>query len=245
MNPLILYKNLIKTANSVYASSTAGGFSVLNLMDERPYTYWKAGVGGQQVITVTLNSPQSVDCMGICSHNLKGAYVEFQAYTSYWQTIAAKTAGEFSVVLKGQQVYASQFRIVFTAGVSAYIGVLSLGKAIVFPERPQAPYNPFMESTESEINISKTNNQLGTDEKNNPVTCSPVFTEVSRAWLKNEFEKFWTEHGKQGGWFFYSWDNDNAGDEVLYVKFAKGFAYSPAYKNSNYADLSLAFEGQR
>lgn len=247
MTPLILHKNLLKTANSVVASSTAPGFSSLALMDERPYTYWKSANNNSQTITITLNSSEDVDCLGICAHNIKGCTVQLQAYSGgSWQTIGSIIAPEFSFMIKGNSINAQQFRVTISASTEAqFLGVLSIGKALVFPEKPNAPYVPFSESTEAETNISKTNNELGTDEKNNPVTCSPSFMDIQRTWVNSNFEPFWYETGKQGNWFFYGWDLDVCPDEVLYVKFAKGFNYSKNYKTTNYTDLSLSFEGRR
>jgi len=243
MNPIILYNNHLATATSIVASSTSPGFSPINLMDERPYTYWVAGNSGQQTLTITFNGTKEVDSLGICAHNLKGCTVTLIANG---QTIGSIVAPEFAFMIKGNKVNASQVQVIISQNeAESFIGVLFVGKSMEFPEKPNAPYTPFAELVDTDTNISKTNNQLGTDEKNNTVTCNPQFSMLPRTWVNAEYEKFWYASGKVGRWFFYAWDLAICPDEILYMKFAQGSNYQKTYTNINHTDLSLQLEGRR
>jgi hypothetical protein len=67
--PLILYDNRLLDGTPA-ATDTESGYNVLNLVDYRTYTQWKAASAGTKYITVDCGSAKSADCLAIVGHNL-------------------------------------------------------------------------------------------------------------------------------------------------------------------------------
>lgn len=69
MLPVILYDNRYNDGTPT-ATDSASGFSILNIKDMRPYTFWKGASAGVKYLTINCGSAKSADLLGIIGHNL-------------------------------------------------------------------------------------------------------------------------------------------------------------------------------
>ena len=67
--PIILYDNRL-TDGTPAATDTAAGYDILNILDLRTYTQWKAASSGTKYITIDCGSAKSADCLAVIGHNL-------------------------------------------------------------------------------------------------------------------------------------------------------------------------------
>ena len=70
--PLILHDNLFLLGTPT-ATDTASGYSILNILDRRAYTLWKAASYGTKYITIDCATAQSANAVAIAGHNLHTA----------------------------------------------------------------------------------------------------------------------------------------------------------------------------
>ena len=69
MNPMILYDNRFLDGIPM-ATDTSEGFSALNVVDLKTFTFWQAGEPGYEDIAVDCGAAKSADALGIIGHNL-------------------------------------------------------------------------------------------------------------------------------------------------------------------------------
>lgn len=80
---IILSDDVIKSAAAITATSTAAGFSVNNLKDDRKGNSWRSTAISSQTITATWSSPQTINAVGIAFANVvAGSTVRVRLFTN-------------------------------------------------------------------------------------------------------------------------------------------------------------------
>lgn len=230
--PLILTDNRYINGTPV-ASSTAAGFSALNIADQRPYTWWKANAAGTSTIKVDCGTAKAADTLAVCGHNLAtlGATIAVDSSTdgtSWTNRLAAFTpTSDYAFLRTFASVSARHWRIsvVAPAGV-AQLAVVFIGAHLDFPASPDAPYIPFEQSVEEESPLSESGYPLATVVKFKPIKTKPVFTNLTRTWVFDTFRPVWESYLSERKAFFWAWDIATYPNDFIYLAKHQG-KYAP------------------
>lgn len=250
--PIILYDNRL-TDGTPAATDTATGYDILNIIDLRPYTFWKAASHGTKYITVDCGSAKSADCLAIIGHNLYTASatvsVESSPDNAAWtERLAGFTPSSDKAFLKKFNTASAQFwRIkLVTAATAVYIAVASLGVKIQFEYPPDTPYAPYAESPEADVARNKNGHILGVSTYSPRLSLAVQFSLVSRSWLDTYFVPFWQNHARLFKPFFFAWDLDTYPADVFFVSIDDDMSLDTPFSILTYVDvLSLKMRGVR
>lgn len=230
MNPVILYNNFLEDG-TLTVTSTESGYDKDNLLDQRPYTLWRATSSATQNIDLELVSAKKPTAIGIVNHNLFsiGATVKVQAYVaSAWEDVHTFTPTADTAILElfTPDAVNTKWRINISGQSSEpIIGVIFLGTEITFPYPPETPYSPIQESIQIETEVSQKGHLLGNNIRYNPIQINASFKDLTRVWVNANFVPFWNNYGKLLKYFFYAWDLTNAASDIYYVRFSPEMVY--------------------
>ena len=246
----ILYDNIL--ASGVTATDTETGYSVDNIYDLRPYTYWQAAsAGANKYIDMDAGSAVDVDALGIYSHNLSGGSIKI------YSSATGAFGGEETQ--RGSTIYPSDNTLIFETFTSASarywriqvyhatnaprIGVAILGEALTFSRKPAPPYDPRPTSIVSSTAVTKTGNALGTTVNYKPISITAKFKHLDwDTFANDEFLTFWDDHGSEGKHFFWSVDSDTY--DTYFVKLtAKSKLSRPMTLQGTVDQITLDMEG--
>ncbi|MBT9169442.1 MAG: hypothetical protein DDT19_02802 [Syntrophomonadaceae bacterium] len=221
--PIILFDNRFLDGTPT-ATSTAAGFSVLNIRDGKTYTYWRAAHAGTNFITVDCGVARAVSTFAVIGHNLASASatvsVESSADNITWTVrLAGFTPSSDKAFLRIVNWAIARFwriRIV-TATVIPFIAVAVIGSRTEFPFPPDVPYIPYRESIEAETSIGKTGHILGSVIRFKPIEITARFSNLPREWVMNYFIFFWNSHISNLRPFFWAWNIGVYPDMIFYV----------------------------
>ena len=259
MTPKLLYKNLIVTASGTLGgSAVASGYDRENVIDCRPYTFWKASSSGTNSISVTFSAAQSVDSFGIVGHNFNTVGVSSlklyydsdpgEEITTWTQLASYTVADDNAIMARASSPQSSKrFKVEFVnSSGQPYLGVLYIGAALSFEFPPSAPRAPYEESISGETFMSKSGNVLGQSVRFNPIRINHQFKLITRSWLTATFLTFWDSYGKALIPFFYAVDLDESTDEIFYCWIDPDHVHITPYRILTYAEtLDLKMRGVR
>lgn len=252
MNPIILYASRFLDGTPT-ATDTASGYNVLNIIDYKTYTLWKAASVGTKYITVDCGSDKSADALGIISHNLYTANATISVESSTDNFAANVTERLAGFIPTSNNAFLKPFtsatdrywRIkIVTAAVVPYLAIAMLGEKLLFPYAPDVPYIPYSEGIEVESSKSKGGNLLGSIVQYKPIEISARFSTLTRTWVINTFKPFWDNHASDLKPFFYVWDNDIYPQFCFWVKAKDSSKYQMPVTILDYVDsIELEMEG--
>lgn len=194
---------------TVTASGAATGFPAISVTDPNTWNGWKAsGANGSIVFDFGTASP--VDGVGIAAHELASSGVTTitiasSADNSTWTNRASYAPlSDADLFFLMPSVTARYWRILLT-GPAAKIGVIQIGKRLIFPHAPLDDYTP--------LNFAREYTKLRNDSLRgqflgNRVISAGASTDVDmgyidRTWVNNNIPAF-KSHYDQGGTFFYA-----------------------------------------
>ena len=251
--PIILAANIFETATPT-ATDTATGYDVLNILDRRTYTLWKAASFGTKYLTIDAATATAVDALGIIGHNLSTC----SATISVEHSTTGLWAGEEVEILAGFTVTTDKailktftsatiryWRIkIVTAAIAPYIAVAFLGPRATFSRAMTINFDPFPEKLITETNRSKGGHILGTTIQYVSSEITAKFNAVATTWIEATFRDLWDDYLSQLKPVFWAWEITNHPLEIYYVTVPESFNMSMPYGSmgSSYRDLSLTFE---
>lgn len=242
MNPVILYDNKLLTC-TLTVSGTYSGYDKQNVLDYRPYTFWKAAAAGSNFVKGYWAAAQAVDAVGICGHNLYSTgctiYVEHSPDGTNWtEAEDLVVASDDAILLTFTSATKEYWRLRIENSVGVpYIGVLFFGSALEFEFPPDAPLAPKAKTLKSEAAMSEGGNFLGANVKFAQFELNHVFSEVTNTWYNNSFEPFMEDHAEQLKPFFYAWDLTNKPDDIFYVRLKEDNARADTIDRLNYVQF--------
>lgn len=251
--PVILYNNIL--ASGVTATSTAADYSVNNIYDLRPYTYWKATTTATQYITMDAGSATSVDCLGIATgHNLgtAGATVSVESSTTgAWAgeeivRLSGFTTSTNLTILKPFTTASVRYwRIKITGSSTAVkLGVVMLGARITFPSQVKIPFTPHSIGVETEDSISKAGHLLGSVIRYYPVIIKVSWSYIAESFVTGTFKTFFDNHGNLRKPFFWALDTTTYPSDCFFVRLDDKYKYEyPITKIGTANKLDLDMEG--
>ena len=250
--PIILYDNRL-TDGTLTATDTATGYDVLNIVDNRPYTFWKAASSGTKYITVDCGSTKSADCLAIIGHNFKTAAAIVSIESSPDNTVWTERLSDFTPI--SDKAFMKTFisssarywRIkIITTSIAAQIGVAVLGTKMQFEYPPETPYNPYTETPAAYVERSKNGHILGVSTYNPVLEFRALFSFITRTWLNTYFIPFWQNHARLFKPFFFAWDLDTYPEDVFFVSIDNNMTFETPFSILEYVDtVSLTMRGVR
>lgn len=251
--PAILSDN--RFADGVPVSSTAvdAGYAVLNVIDWRPYTYWRVTGAGPHYITIDCATAKSADTLGILGHNLAslGATVSLECSSDNFvaETIVALAGFVPTTDRVIYQSFATQIKrywrlkIALGGAYSPYIGILCAGTRLTFPRRMAAPFDPTPQAIKARSERSTSGQLLGSVVSYIEVAPKPTWRLLDPAWIASTFDPFWDGHASALKPFFWAWEPGDHPTEIFLVSLAPDFALSRPYPGGLRRDLSLDLIG--
>lgn len=247
--PSILYDNRFLDGTPV--ADTATGYSVLNIVDLRPYTWWQANAHGTKYITVDCGSAKSADTLGIIGHNFYTATATVSvesSTTGAWageqvERLAGFTVSTNRAILKTFVTASAQYwRLkIVTAAIAARIAVCILGVRLDFERYPLQDFDPSPETLNGIAARSKHGHMIGATLENVGIEIKADFKQLTSTFV-TAFRAAWDAHLSQLKPFFWVWDSVNHPTEVYFLvipeKFKLSMPFDP-YRRS----LSLTMEG--
>ena len=241
-NAIILYKNVfIDGTGNPAATSVESGFDALNIADLKGYTYWGAdGHTLPQYITVDYGSNVSADALGIFSHNLGTLGLSLSVEVSdddpegssgvaITEALAPFTPSDDKAILKTFTEQTGRWwrlkidGALDSADDNPFIGVLSIGLKMLFPNAQQSKIRVRDERQRNEVTRSGTGQHLGSVQKyieQKPVAKIPLLTNT---WFDANFLPFWDEYSSLAKPFFFAPDIDAEPGLVHWVLFTGNY----------------------
>ena len=253
--PIILYDNILSQGYTLTATDTEEGYDVLNIIDWRPYTFWKAASIGTKYITVDSGSgldPLYADSLAIYNHNFAGrVYISVESSDdgSSWTTrLNSFTPTYNRAFLKTFTLASAQFwRIKLIATSEApYMAIAVLGQKLQFPYPPDTPYIPYSEVPVADVERSKNGHILGVSTYLPALKMRVQFSNITRTWFDTYFLPFWQNHGRLYKPFFFAWDLDTYKNDVFLVSIDDEYNLESPFSVLTYIDiLNLNMRGIR
>jgi hypothetical protein len=248
--PLILYDNrfLDGAGATLTATDTAAGFSVLNIMDLRPFTFWQAASAGEKYLTIS-SVGGGIDSLAIMGHNLHTANATVSVLSSddfvnWTERLAGFIPASDKALFKAiEHVHAQHWALkIVTAAISPRVGVCILGERLVFPRYLTGSFDPFPEKINGVAARTKAGHMIQATLSNISVSVKASFKEILPSWIESTFRPAWDAHLSQLKPFFWVWDVTNHPADVFFLSIPEGFNLSMPYDPYR-RSMNLTFEG--
>lgn len=207
-NATVLYQNIYEEGTVTVSSETADGAG-LNAVEDTTNDFW-TGVGAISTITVDMGSAVECDCVGIAAHTLGTVGATFNVrtsvdgvtFTSVFSPIAPLTDETQMVIFP---VTSSRYWRVSIGSGPASIGVIKLGKRLVFPNGVLSGgrFINHAQKVELMVNRSVKGQYLGTRIKRVGAEASVNFGLMDTDFVDNDMAVF-EAHFNSGRTFFYA-----------------------------------------
>ncbi len=251
--PAVLSDN--RFADGVPVSSTAVdvGYSVLNLIDWRPFTFWRVTGTGTHFITIDCGSARSADTLAILAHNLAslGATVSVECSSDNFAAETVVALAGF-VPASDRVIYRPftavsrrywRLRIVISGSFSPYLGILCVGARVEFPYQPDKGFDPWPQTVKARGERSTVGQLLGVVRQYVEIAPRPTWTKLDPAWVAATFEPWWDGHASKLIPFFWSWEPGEHAAQTLLVSLADGFTLSRPLQSGIDQSISLELVG--
>lgn len=238
--PKIFYESRFADAAPV-ASTTASGYSVLNVRDWRPYTWWKATVL-PATITVDCGVARAADYLLVygeaATYEVRGSTDNFAASDVPLGSVTLTALG-FGLVLFASVSY-RYWRLRQTGSGTPAVAIAAPGAALEFPRRMASGFDPIGRSVEGQSNRSERGHPLGSVIDFEEWSGSLSFKNLSQSWVRGTFVPAWKTH-LRGSPFLFAWDPVDHASELYLVKAGPG--YKTPHGVGQYCDLQFDVKG--
>lgn len=248
--PVILYDNRLDDGVPT-ASSTAAGYSELNLTDWRTYTYWMPSGAAPQYVTVDCGVAKSADSLGIIGHDLytRNAQISIEAsndnFASDITTVLAPfTPASDKVIFKTFAAVSKRYwRLKLGSFTAApFIAILDIGSRMTFEKLLAGGYDPQGEEIRSSSERSTQGQLLGSVISHIRRRFAPGWGRLSNAFINQTFLPAWDAHISKMKPFFWVWNFGDDPDNAVLVTIPADFKLNIPY-GSIYRSLSLELVG--
>lgn len=194
---------------TVTASGSAVGYPAINVTDPNTWNGWKAS-GANGSVVFDLGVATAVDGIGIAAHELFSSGVTTVTLASSPDNTAWTNRASYTPVSDADlffllpSVTARYWRVMLT-GPAALIGIIQVGKRLIFPHAPLDDYTPLNHAREYE---KLRNDSLKNQWLSNRVIAAGAANSVDmgymeRTWVDTNIPAF-KSHYDQAGTFFYA-----------------------------------------
>jgi hypothetical protein len=255
----ILWDNLFATSTALTASTTDPtdtSFNVLNVIDMRPYTFWRPDTStGTKYITIDTGQTTSVaDAFSIVGHNLSSAsgVIAIQHSSDNFGTITTASTvtptdnKAFGTLFSSAVNRYWRVAIPQPTTVKPYIGVLLLGEKLTIPRLESRTINPEAHKSFNEGVDSKTLQPLGVIHRGKQRQIQVNISAVETTWVENSFVPVWDTHLSLSKPFVWHW-NTAVSSACYYMQIdPKAANYiAPYLDNTDWRSLTMTMIGRK
>ncbi len=240
--PKILHENRLDDATPVASSTAAGNFSVLNLRDFRPYTWWKPATL-PATVTVDCGSAKAVDYWALYGHGLfTGACtIELRASTDNFSgsnvlvdSLTPASNDPFARYVNS--VSYRYWRLTITGSAPPALAIAALGQLLDIPAYLATGFDPIGRTIKGQYNRSELGHPLGRSVKFEEWNESLKFELLSWSWVRNTWLPAWRAHVRDDP-FLFAWNPTGNPGEVYLVAVKDQF--KTPHKTGSLCDLSF------
>jgi len=243
--PKILYDSRLADI-ALVASSVAAGFDVQNIIDFRPYTWFRPNAM-PATITANLATAGGADYCFVYGHDMatQGTTFEVRGSTDNFATVDLLVAtitptNNKPFLLTFTSVNYNDFRINLTGATTPSIAIIALGEALTLPRRLLQGFDPLGRKALGQINVSAKGHPLGKVFEFEQWNETLNFNNITWDWLRNNFVPAWNTQ-LRGAPFGWAWDPVNHADEVYLVE--SNGEFSTPHNQGTFASLSMDISG--
>ena len=242
--PLILFQSVFKDGTSLTATDTDADADVLNIIDHRQGTFWKAASSGTKTIEVDMGSAVDVDSLGIISHNLgadsANATLSVESSTTgAWaseeiERLAGFIPADDTAIFKPfTSANARYWRLkIVTAAVAPFLAVALLGESLEFERWIDGVFKPKPQTAKGETNDNADGLFINSVVASHRLKYNVNFSNLTPAWVTANLTPAIETHLKFGLPFFWVWDKDNHPTAIYYVRVPLGTEVADQFNRS-------------
>jgi len=241
--PKILHDNRLDDGTPSASSTASGDYSVLNLRDFRPYTWWKP-TALPATVTVDCGSAREASYWAVYGHDLfaRACTIELRASTD---NFAASNVLVDSLTPASDDPFVRYFtsasyrywRLNITGGASMpSLAIAAIGAELDIPAYLSSGFDPLGRMIKGQYNRSESGHPLGRTVKFEEWAESLRFELVTWAWVRASWLPAWRAHVRDEP-FIFSWDPSGHPAEVVLVAVKDQF--KTPHKPGSYTDLSF------
>ena len=239
--PKALYDNRLDDATPA-ASTTAAGYSVLNLREWRPYTAWQP-TALPATVTVDCGSAKAADYWAVYEHDLftQGATIQLRGSTDNFaasdvlvDTVTPTSDAPFVRFIASTSYRYWRLRI--TGTTMPTLGIAAMGVAFDIPAYLSSGFDPIGRKVKGQSNRSELGHPLGRTVMYEAWEEGLSFECLSWSWLRADWLTAWREHLRDEP-FLFMWDPTGHPAEI-HLAAVKDEFKSP-HQPGSYTSLSL------
>jgi len=240
--PKCLYENRLDDGTPA-ASTTAAGYSVLNLRDWRAYTWWKP-TALPATVTVDCGSAKAADYWAVYGHDLatqgctielRGSTDNFSASNVLVDTVTPSTDAAFVRHFASATYRYWRLRITGAATMPS-LAIASVGVAMDIPAYLSEGFDPLGRTPQGALNRSELGHALGRTVEWEEWEQTLNFSTLTWSWARTTWEAAWEAHLRDDP-FIFQWDPSGHAAEVYLVAVDGGFR--TPHKAGSYCDLTF------
>jgi hypothetical protein len=234
-SPIIGYQNLVTTTN-IAATTEDADFPVVNLANPATHLRWKSGAGSpssDEYITITLNTVEQVDYLGIAVHNFgtSSAPVSVEGTTEapggspdpWFELITPRLLSDDGPVIfrfDPQFLHSIRLRIQPSQAatpVTPYLAIMYVGELLVLQRRIYVGHTPIKFGRHLNVanHRSISGNFLGRIVLGEKVSTTIALKNLTPSWYRSHMDPFLVEAKEIP--FFFAWRPGTYSTEVGYV----------------------------
>lgn len=244
--PKFFYDNVLNDGTPVASTTAAGNFSVLNLRDWRPYTWWKP-TALPATVTVDCGVSVSADYFAVYGHDLftGGCTIEVRRSTDNFAAsnvlVSSKTpANNDPFAQEFTSVSSRYWRLNITGTTAPSIAIAAIGAGLTMPRRLNAGLDVLGRQVVGATNKSEKGHPLGKVITFEEWRKTLSWTGLTWSWLRSTWIPAWESH-LRGSPYLFAWDiTDNPG-EIWLVQSGEQFAAPQTI--GSYAELAFDVMG--
>lgn len=210
LNPVIGYHNIV-SVNNLEATGEQALYPLANLLTEATNLIWKADDIGTHYLTVTTNSADDYDYVGIANHNFgsAGIVASVEVYDgTVWNEVVQPTifADDDPVIFRYTPQGGAGVRLKMLPGSAPpEVAVLYVGKLLVLQRRIYVGHTPITYGRDAEVltGKSETGHFLGRIVTKETLSTSFAIQNMTPDWYREYLDPF-IEHAIEYP-FFFAW----------------------------------------
>lgn len=242
---LFLYDNRLRNGTLSASSTYTGvsGLNVVNLLDFRAFTWWRAD---------TLPATATVDCLvplpadyGLVyaqpgTYEVRGSSDNFSASNVLLGTITLSSEG-LGLVLFASQSFRYYRVAIPGAGTPPYMAIAAVGARLTPPAGMPYGYDPIGRKVRGTFNRSEAGHPIGRIVEFDEFSASVQLPWVTWTWLRQSWIPAWNAWLRAEP-FVFVWDAENHPDEARIVMIKDD--WNARHRTPIYADLDFEIMGR-
>jgi len=243
--PALLYDNRLADATPV-ASDTASGYSVLNLVDWRPYTWWQPN-SMPATVRVACGAAAAADYCLVWGHDLgtQGATLEVRGSTDGFvasddliETVSPANDSPFLLTFASANY--TDWGIALSGAARPSLAVVAIGAMLRMPKYFPGPWDPKKRKPIGQVQRSVSGQPLGRTIDYEEFSETIAQKNITWSWVRDSWEPAWKTHLRASP-FGLAWDPENYPGEIYLLNSKDGF--ETPHRHGQYADLSCDVVG--